>query len=166
MITSRMLNKLTQPTSRQPNFHKTDVRQLGGDSCGCKRGGGRTRGADRGGGRGRGGDVALKLKTTSTKIPIEEVVCMMCDETGHLTSSCAKAHPKFKAAKETRENAMVAADSEPKTLALDSLRMICAASCSTTKRWPPTALQTALQAVMKEKSGRNQRTMRVLLLQQ
>ena len=54
-------------------------------------------------------ESSTQAKTTSTKIPFEEVVSMVCGETGHWASSCAKAHPKFKAAKKKRENAKVAA---------------------------------------------------------
>ena len=48
-------------------------------------------------------------KKTSTNIPIDVVVCIVCCETGHWANSCEKVYPKFKAAKEKRDNAKAAA---------------------------------------------------------
>ena len=70
---------------------------------------GRRRGGrDGSGSRGVWTTPALKPpRTARNKIPLNEVVCIICGETGHWAKDCVKVHPKFKEAQAKREAASV-----------------------------------------------------------
>jgi len=121
-ITSRGLPETLKDI--KPTFNKIEqVRQLlndKGDHCknhgrgglvgrglrGGGRGGGRSGrdgggrdGGERDGGGGRTGTTTPRLKpprNSRNKIPLNDVVCIICSETGHWAKTCVNVHPKFK----------------------------------------------------------------------
>jgi len=80
-----------------------------GGGCGGHDGGGRDEGESDGDG-GRTGVTTPRLKpprNSCNKNPLNEVVCIICGETGHWAKTCVNVHPKFKEAQAKREGASV-----------------------------------------------------------
>ena len=123
-------------------------------------GGGRD-GGERDGGGGRTGATTPRLKpprNSRNKIPLNEVICIICGETGHWAKTCVNVHPKFQEAQAKREAASVVNARQ----LVDDLRL----QVNTTKRLArPTALQTVMQTVKMKVRGIGRKPMEVLLRQ-